>query len=169
MKYLLKHVPNLLMITTIILSFGIFTYLTSLVLHVTGWADMSFLLSPETHHSEYPIPLVIGILVTKGFLLITLSLLLKVLIDLKNNAPFERHIIKRFYVIGIIVFIIPLLNFLPYLFNSFLGTPPWWDFYAVDTFVNRTVGSVITAILILAFAHVLNSGLSIYEEQQLTI
>ncbi len=115
-----------------------------------------------------------SILVSKGLLLTSLVLLMLIITAIKDKEPFKTHILKRFYFVGFLILIQPILNW--FTMVVMVGNRDIFQFLAFDqelllfeSVISRFSMFLILGCLILSFAYVLDQGAKIYEEQKLTV
>ena len=167
MKWIKKKLPALLSGLTIAAFACTVIYLVGLLIMVTGITDLGLGISSSPNFGT----LVFLISFSKAFLLITLYLFWNILQRMKKGLPFQDSVIRRFYILGLFVFILPFVNWASTILLYVLNIPllQHVDLYIIDSTINRSASLLITGIMIAAFAHVLKEGFHIYEEQKLTV
>ena len=106
------------------------------------------------------------------FLLTTLYLFWKILESMKQNLPFRENVVRRFYILGTLVFLLPFVNWAtmaPFMFIDFSLIMGQMDLITIDSLINGSASLLITGLMLASFAHVLNEGLHIQKEHQLTV
>lgn len=167
MQWIKKVAPDFLFGITITLITCVSAYLILLLAILFDFIYLDIQIDKKGGLSS-----MIGIIfATKAYLFLTLVYFLKMLNAIKKGVPFRSDTIKRFYILGFLVLIFPFINFSAnILFIVFeVNVTSNIDLFVYDSWINRISAFAITGIMIVAFAHVLNTGLSIYEEQKLTV
>lgn len=115
--------------------------------------------------------LVLIIFISKIYLLSILILSLKLFYTIKESVPFQSSTIRRFVVLGVLILFNPIMHILTWVLASVANVNilNHSQIIGMDSFFNKIALFIVTGLLIFAFVHVLKQGLSIYEEQKLTV
>lgn len=167
MNWIKKKFPALLSGVTIVAFTCTAIYLFALLIMATGITDFGLSITSSSDFNT----LVFLISFSKVFLLITLYLFWDILRRMRQDLPFQNSVIHRFYILGILVFMLPFVNWVSmFLLSVFeVSISRHTALFIFDININRSASLLITGIMLAAFAHVLKEGFSIYEEQKLTV
>lgn len=162
--------PKTLVACALVLALAIALYLIVLSLKFFGFpVSEQNTLYPGIQSSTF-----LMIIFSKGLLLTCLIFLTGILIEIINGDAFQKPIIRRFYISGLLILLLPIINSIGFSIiarNKDMSQFMFGNFQLVliESLLNRVSTFLIIGILILAFAHVLKQGLLIYEEQKLTV
>ncbi|MDR9419982.1 DUF2975 domain-containing protein [Gracilimonas sp.] len=168
MDWIKNKLPALLSGVTIVAFVCIAIYLFGLLIMAAGITDFGLSLASSTDFST----VVLLISFSKAFLLIILYLFWDILRRMKQGLPFQSIVIKRFYILGLLVFILPFINWasmVVFIFSDINFLQNVLLISTIDSTINKFASFLIMGIMLAAFAHVLKEGFSIYEEQKLTV
>lgn len=162
MKLIKKLLPKILITINSFLILIIGLYLVLLSLNYFGLFEFGQI----GRNSGILLSTFLMILISKGSLLVGLVLLSLILKGINKKEPFKSETIKKFYLAGLIMLIVPVLNSM----STFLiVNNKDLSLLMAESLIGKLTTYLVLSILILAFAHVLNQGLRIYEEQKLTV
>ena len=167
MKWIKKKLPTLLSGFTLVGFTSTAIYLIALLIMAMGITHFGLNIASTSNFNA----LVLLISFSKIFLLITLYLFWKILGRMKQNLPFHQSVIRRFYILGLFVFLLPFVNWASMVLLSVfdLNFAKHVNLFIIDSTINKSASLLITGVMLTAFAHVLKEGFNIYKEQELTI
>ncbi|MCG8373645.1 MAG: hypothetical protein MI700_08940 [Balneolales bacterium] len=167
MSKLYSVVPFFLIVATGLIMIFTIAYVLYLVLAFFGVIEAFTNLSAPNSYDEFGF-LVLGISISKLFLLITLGLLLNILFKIRQNQPFEKLTIRRFYLLGLLVFLMPFAETIPILIIDSLGFFTA-EIIGINSIINSISSALILGIIMLSFACIMTLGFKVSEEQKLTV
>ncbi len=161
-------VPNILILSTVSLVAFTVGYLIFLILAFLGVIEPFTNIYTSVSSMQKIGWILLGISLSKVFLIITLSLLINILWKIRKNEPFEKQTVRRFYLLGLLIFLMPFVESIPlYIGASFNYISS--EIIGYNAIINRIGSFIILGILMLTFASVMKLGFKVAEEQKLTV
>ena len=113
-------------------------------------------------------PILLTIIISKVFIITTHIYLLHILSKIKLKQPFEKKIVKRFYVFCAMVFMMPFFENLSMIVAQFSGYF-FSDLIIYNNIFDKFTSFLLFGLTMLTCICLMNKGYEISEEQKLTV